>query len=355
MLEMESNCLRLFNVVIIGTGFGALVHLPSFNIHPMYRVVGIYGRDTDKAKRIAEQYNIKVYATKEEIVNDKDVDLVSISSIAKDHFEDVKLFCGNKKYILLEKPMALTYDEACQMYELSKKENICTAVCHEHKYDSSWQFVKTLIMQNTYGRLRSIYFDYRFTYWNSLDSTRKYDWFSQKEFGGGLIGGHLSHVIDLLQFIDTSGVKQIIGEGVVEVPYHLDKYGIERTQTAEDTVCATATMYSGVKAYINLSAARYDTKKTVCVYTEKAKILIDGQNHIRIYDTYGNLITDKIPHEFCINDYGDDFRINSFVRMLEDYYQCYVNSKQSCISDFHTGMVTQKILDIVKQGSEHDV
>lgn len=347
--------MKIFNVVIVGTGFGALVHLPAFNIHPMYRVIGIYGRNYEKASQIAEKYNIKVYATKEEIANDKEVDLVSISSIVKEHFEDVKLFCNAKKYILLEKPMALSYEEASQMYDITKKKNICSAVCHEHKYDSSWQYIKKLIEEKIYGQLRSVYFDYRFMYWNCVNSQRKYDWFSQKELGGGLIGGHLSHVIDLLQFVDTSGIKSIQGEGVIEVPYHMDQDGIIKLQTAEDTVYATATMNSGVKAYVNLSAARYETKKTVCFYTEMAKIIIDGPSHVKIYDTSGALILDKIPFEFCINDYGKDFRINSFVRMLEDYYQCYINEKTSYISDFRAGMITQKILDKVKQGSGNGV
>ena len=165
----------------------------------------------------------------------------------------------------------------------------------------------------------------------------------------------MSHVIDLLQFVDTSGIKSIQGEGVIEVPYHMDQDRIIKLQTAEDTVYATATMNSGVKAYVNLSAARYETKKTVCFYTEMAKIIIDGPSHVKIYDTSGALIIDKIPFEFCINDYGKDFRINSFVRMLEDYYQCYINEKTSYISDFRAGMITQKILDKVKQGSGNGV
>lgn len=347
--------MKILNVAIIGTGFGALVHLPSYKIHPMYRVVGIYGRNKEKTKRIAEQYSIKAYGSKAEIAEDHEVDLVSISSIVKDHLEDVKLFYGNKKYILLEKPMALTYEEACQIEELSKAGNTYTAVCHEHKYDSSWQYVKALISNKTYGNLRSIYFDYRFTYWNSLNSTRKYDWFSQKESGGGMIGGHLSHVLDLIQFIDTSGVKKIQGEGMVEVPYHLDKDGRKRMQTAEDTVQATVTMQSGTYVYINLSAARFEMKKTVCIYTEQAKILIEGQKQIHIYDINGNLITKKIPDEFCLRDYGDDLRLNSFVRLLEDLYQCYVNDKSSDITDFEKGLITQKMLDSVKLGGMGNV
>ena len=48
-----------YNVGIIGTGFGAKVHLPALIYHPDFKPVIIAGRNKEKAEKIAAEYNIK--------------------------------------------------------------------------------------------------------------------------------------------------------------------------------------------------------------------------------------------------------------------------------------------------------
>lgn len=336
------------NVAVIGTGFGALIHIPAYSMHDKYNLIGVYGRNKKRASQIAKKYGIKVYNTKEEILHDSSVDMVSIASIVSEHFADAMMFVRDKKYIVLEKPMALTYEEACELKNLSKKYGTKTAICHEHKYDPSWRYVKKITDSQKYGKLRSIYFDYSFTYWNREHSSRAFDWFSLKEYGGGIIGGHLSHVLDLILYIDNMGIKDLDGTGFIEVAHHYDQNGVLQKQTAEDTVNASVLTNSGIPVYINLSAARFETYKKVTLHMEEAKIVIQGQNSITVFNDIGMVLEDTIPEEFEIKDYHDDFRLNSFLVFLDDFFQKYVEKGNSFITDFENGCVTQKLLDKVK-------
>ncbi len=342
---MKDNKIR---VAVVGTGFGNLVHIPAYYMHDRFDLVGIYGRNQEKTEQIANKYGIKTYKTKEEIAEDAEVDLISIASIVSDHYQDVKMFLSNKKYVILEKPMALTYEQTVELEMMSKKYGVKTAICHEHKYDSSWSFVKHLLDDDVYGKLRCVYFDYSFTYWNSEDSHRKFDWFSQKELGGGLVGGHLSHVLDLISYIDETGIYEMNGNGFIEVKYHYDNKDSLQKQTAEDTINASVLTNQGTPIYINISAARFEIFKKVTLFTENAKILIYGQNDICIWNKQGKLIKKDIPSIYHIKEYGGDFRLNSFMKLLDDFYDKYIEGKKSFITDFSQGCRIQKLIDQIK-------
>ena len=335
------------NVAVIGTGFGALVHIPAYHLNDKYNLVGVYGRNIDKASSVAKEYGIKVYKSKEEIALDSTVDMVSISSIVSEHISDVKMFL-NKKYIVLEKPMSINFEDANILKLLCEENGIKTAICHEHKYDPSWKYVKYLITSKQYGSMRCIYFNYSFTYWNSERSARKFDWFSLKQYGGGIIGGHLSHVLDLILYLDNAGIKEINGNGYIEVKEHYDANGEVQKQTAEDTVFASAMTYSGVPVYIDLSASRFETYKKVTIYTEKAKITICGQNEIKITNRSGEVIESDIPSDYIIKDYGKDSRLNSFMIFLDEFYMGYIENKETSITDFNKGCIIQKLIDKIK-------
>lgn len=342
---MDQNKL---NVAIVGTGFGAIVHLPAFIHNPHYHVVGIYGRNYTKTAAIAKEHGIQAYRSLEEIEEDVSVDMVSISSIVCEHFEMAERFMKSKKNILLEKPMALNATQTERLAHLAKQYGNYTAVGHEHTYDSSWQFLRQIVRDKCYGAIRSMQFEYSFAYWNNVDSKRKFDWFSQKEFGGGLKGGHFSHILRIVDFISEGQIKSINGQCFVEVPGHYDSEGKLQIQTAEDTVTATIMVGENVPVHVNISAARNETFKKVLINMEKAQIIISGQNDLKICNWKNELYQDRIDSKYLIVDYQEDFRINSFVKLLDDFYETYYEGKtENDIVDFAKGHELQNLLDQV--------
>lgn len=340
---------KIINVAIIGTGFGALVHLPAYMYNEHYNVIGIYGKSYDKTLQIANKHNIMAYKSIQEIIDDEAVDMVSIASIVSEHYDMAKSFIGNKKNILLEKPMAMDVNEALHLVQLASKYNTNVAIAYEHIYDPSWQQAYDLIRSKQYGEIRSIQIEYNFTYWNSENSERKYDWYSNKDLGGGMKGGHLSHVLRIVDYISNGQINNIYGKTFIEVPKHYDDKGILRTQTAEDTVVAIIELNNGTPVYVNLSAARSRNFKKVMIYTEKAQIEISDPRKIIVYDWNNTVCLNQIDPKYLITDYKKDFRINSFVKLLDDFYRkYYLDSKENYIVDFNKGCVLQKLLDQIE-------
>lgn len=342
------KCIKKIGVAIIGTGFGGLVHLPAYMLSPYYEVIGIYGKNYKKTQKISLEYKIKPYRTLDEIIEDLDVLLVSISSIVSEHFTDCQRLMKFKKYIILEKPMALNGFEAESLGKLADRYRNRTAIVYEHIYDPAWRMVKKIVDCNMYGNIHSMYFDYSFTYWNSKNSARGFGWFSEKEKGGGIKGGHLSHVIRIVDFLTNGNIASICGKSYVEIPCRYDANGELCEQTAEDTVTALIELTGKIPVFVNISATRTETYKRVNVYTENSRIEIRGPREICIYDLDNKIIETLIDDEFLTEDYGGDFRINSFVEFIKDYYSKYLlDSKDNYVVNFSEGCALQKLLDKV--------
>ncbi len=330
----------------MGTGFGALIHLPGYLLHESYNVVGIYGPSFEKTTGIAKEYGIRAYGSYDEVINDTEVELVSIASIPGEHFMMAEKAILNDKHVILEKPMAMNTEQSSALLKLALLKNVYHAIVHEHRFDPSKQFARHLLKEKTYGDLKSIEIVKHMTYWKDSSSGRGYDWFADRERGGGMIGAHLSHQVDFLNFIEDGYIRYLGGRAYTEVKKRLSQAdGVLREHTSEDTVFAIAETFSGVPAFINISASRPKDVNHIRLFTTQAEITISGQNDIRITDNCGKVLCDKVAEEFCIKDYGSDFRLNTFVEFLERFYENYVMDIPRDISTFKDGNFIQSMLE----------
>jgi predicted dehydrogenase len=85
-------------------------------------------RDSLKSLSFKNTYGfIKSYGNYEELVNDKEVDLIYISTITRTHYELMKLCLKHKKNVLCEKPFTVNSLESKEVIELAHKNNVYLA------------------------------------------------------------------------------------------------------------------------------------------------------------------------------------------------------------------------------------
>ena len=71
-----------------------------------HKVVAIGSTRLESAKEFARKFNIpKAYGSYEELVKDKDIDVIYVSIKTILHFAAAKLCIKNRKHVLIEKPM----------------------------------------------------------------------------------------------------------------------------------------------------------------------------------------------------------------------------------------------------------
>jgi hypothetical protein len=92
----------------------------GFNMHlkemagkeDMFSVVAACDVEADRRETMAEKFGCKTYYKIEDIVSDPDVEVIDIATRSNDHFVHAKTALEAGKIVFLEKPMAMTYEEA---------------------------------------------------------------------------------------------------------------------------------------------------------------------------------------------------------------------------------------------------
>ena len=82
-------------------------------------------RSKDKGEELAKQYSIpEVYTDYDELLDNADIDTVYIGLINSVHYEYAKRALEKKKNVILEKPFAGTYEEAKELIDLARQNDL---------------------------------------------------------------------------------------------------------------------------------------------------------------------------------------------------------------------------------------
>ena len=82
-------------------------------------------RSKDKGEELAKQYSIpEVYTDYDELLDNADIDTVYIGLINSVHYEYAKRALEKKKNVILEKPFADTYEEAKELIDLARQNDL---------------------------------------------------------------------------------------------------------------------------------------------------------------------------------------------------------------------------------------
>ena len=200
----------VINIAIIGAGnFATSVHLPNLSrLRDKYRIYAIMSKTPHKAKAIASQYHAH-YATCtiDDILVDKDIDLVMITTRHNLHGEYVLKALNAGKNVFVEKPLCIKEEDlkAIKDFYNSKlktqnSELPLLMVGFNRRFSKYAQEAK----RHTDKRINPLFMHYRVNAgYIPLDQ-----WVHGEE-GGGRIIGEACHFIDLFTFFAQCKVKEI--------------------------------------------------------------------------------------------------------------------------------------------------
>ncbi|RDW20798.1 Gfo/Idh/MocA family protein [Oceanobacillus chungangensis] len=176
--------------------------LPFFfdtGIKPVQKAIS--GRNESAVKKAAERFGWESYETDwRRLIEREDIDVIDIVTPNHTHAEIAIAAAEAGKNIITEKPLALTLDEAQQMYEAVQKNKVTHMICHNYRFSPAVQFTKKLIDQ---GRLGKIY-HFRANYLQDfiMDPQFPLVWRLKKDVSGsGVLGDIGAHSIDLARFL----------------------------------------------------------------------------------------------------------------------------------------------------------
>lgn len=116
---------KKINWGIIGTGNIARAFADALKVVENSELVAVGSRDLNKAECFAQDFGIKKsYGSYEELVRDKEIDIVYVATPHNLHCENTLLALENNKAVLCEKPLAVNLKEASLMINTAREKGL---------------------------------------------------------------------------------------------------------------------------------------------------------------------------------------------------------------------------------------
>ncbi len=120
----ENNFLNTMPVVTVGFLGCAHIHVKDYvsyiNQHKNIRVLKVWDNEEKRAKKIAQELNASFAHSIEEICQNPHIQVVIVASETHLHFQLLQEIIKAKKHIFVEKPLAISAQEAFQIVKLLK-------------------------------------------------------------------------------------------------------------------------------------------------------------------------------------------------------------------------------------------
>ncbi|MEO5893415.1 MAG: Gfo/Idh/MocA family oxidoreductase [Ferruginibacter sp.] len=177
---------KKLNIALCGLGRYAGYLAEGLEITTCCRLAGIVTGTPEKAVTWGKKYNIPGkniynYQNFDEIVNNKDIDLVYVVLPNALHKEYVIRAAEAGKHVIVEKPMAITAADCQEMIDACKKAKVQLAVGYRLHYEPHHLEIKRLGQQKVFGQVRLIEVSLGYR----LDGQNPADWHLKKAISGG--------------------------------------------------------------------------------------------------------------------------------------------------------------------------
>ncbi len=168
------------NIGLIGCGNIAETYFRSQDYFNNIKFIACADKFPEAAIKCAEQYKIKSLSV-DEILKDKDIDIILNLTIPQAHFEVSKLALESGKHVYSEKPMSIKYDDAKYLLELASKNNLYFGNAPDTFLGGGGQLSRELVDKGEIGKILTGNFIFAFPGVQEFHPNPE-SWF---QFGGG--------------------------------------------------------------------------------------------------------------------------------------------------------------------------
>ncbi len=196
-LKINKGRSKKLNWGVAGCGnFLENTFLPTFQQLKRSKLTSVYSSNKKRAEFIKQKFNADNSFDDYKEFLKTDIDAVYISSKNSDHYNQVILAAKAGKHILCEKPLSITVEQAEEMVDICKENNVILTINYVFRHHPIIKKTKEFIDGNLLGKIVSISAKFNFDY-KPNDNFR----FTLNGSGGGALRDLGTHLIDLLRYL----------------------------------------------------------------------------------------------------------------------------------------------------------
>tara|TARA_B100000674_G_scaffold491265_1_gene508811 strand:- start:165 stop:1226 length:1062 start_codon:yes stop_codon:yes gene_type:complete len=268
-----------------------------------------------KANYLAQEYGINSYTNIASMMENEQIDVVSILTESGNHAKHATEVASYGKHVVVEKPMALTLDDADMMIEACDNAGIKLFVIKQNRFNLPVQKLRSAIEEGRFKKL--VLGTVRVRWCRKQDYYDQDAWRGTWSLDGGVLTNQSIHHIDLLTWM----------MGPVESVFAKTSTALVNIE-AEDTAAAVLKFRNGALGIVEATTATRprDLEGSLSILGEAGSVVIGG------------FAVNKLTQwNFVDSDESCDDMLEAFSQNPPDVYGFghleYYNHVVNCIRD----------------------
>ena len=229
------------------------------------QLVAVCDIDPEKARAFGEKHQVPWFTDMDQMMTEARPDVVSVLTPSGLHCEHVLRLAPHGKHIVVEKPMALTLDDADAMIAACDTHGCRLFIVKQNRFNVPVVKLREAIEQQRFGKL--VIGTVRVRWCRPQAYYDQDSWRGTWEFDGGVLTNQASHHVDLLEWM----------MGDVESVFAKSTTALANIET-EDTAIAVLKFKNGALGCIEATTATRpkDLEGSISILGEKGTVEIAG-------------------------------------------------------------------------------
>lgn len=255
------------NFAIVGCGHIAKKHAEAIQNIEGAKLVAVFDKVATSMQYYVEKYGAKPYQNLHELLEDDTVHIINICTPSGYHAQITVEAARAKKHVIVEKPMALTIEDANIMINICKEKGVKLAVVHPNRFRPAVQEFRKLMDEGRLGKISHANATVR---WNrNAAYYAQAPWRGKKDLDGGVLMNQAIHNIDLLVWL-MGEVKEVYSMGATRL----------RNIEAEDVSIGAVRFKNGALGVVEAATTIYpkNLEESLSIFGESGTVKIGGVN-----------------------------------------------------------------------------
>lgn len=224
------------NACIVGFGAIGPIHAKAIEEIENACFYAVCDNNSEKIENCLENYDVKSYSDFDEMLKDKEIDVVHICTPHYLHFDMIEKSLNAGKEVVCEKPVTMTEDEYEKLCKNPDANKVCVVL--QNRLNPCAIKFKELAKSGELGELQTA--RAVVTWMRDAEYYNSEAWRGKWETeGGGVLINQAVHTLDYFSYI-LDGVKSVKAQ--------MSNFSLENVIEVEDTVSASLTLKDGQKA-----------------------------------------------------------------------------------------------------------
>jgi len=147
-------------VGVIGCGYVFDHYMSTWARHPWLVLKGVADIDTARREMVARAYDVKAYASNEELLADPEITIVANFTSIESHFEVTRAALMAGKHVYSEKPLVTDMEQAQTLFALAEERGLRLSCAPSNAMSDTIQTMWKAVRDGAVGDVRIVYAEF---------------------------------------------------------------------------------------------------------------------------------------------------------------------------------------------------